>query len=151
MPRKILKAVLGLLIVNGIAYAIGQLMSRQKSSGDELSADFKRLTLWGGNEFMSRAPALRSGKARIRGGGMIIDLREAGLDPGGAELDLDVKGGGALVLVPEDWRVTVDAESSLGGVETAVADEESLDADAPHLHVRARSLAGGVSITTKTA
>jgi hypothetical protein len=151
MARKILKAVLGLLVVNAAAYAVGQLMSRQKSSGDELSADFKRLTLWTGQEFLSRAPALRSGEARVRGGGMIIDLREAGLDPEGAELDLDVKGGGALVLVPEDWRITVDAESSLGGVETAVADEASLDAGAPHLHVRARSLAGAVSIVTKTA
>lgn len=151
MARRILKVLLALAMFNALVYAFGRILSRQGSAGDELSADFKRLTMWGGDEFKSKAVALHSGEARVRGGGMVIDLREAGLDPEGAELDLDVRGGGALVVVPDDWRVTVDAESSLGGIETKVAPEESLPADAPHLHVRAKSIAGGVSITTKSA
>ena len=151
MARRILKAALAFIVINGIIYAIGQLMAKQRSAGDELSANFKRLTLWGGEEFKSKATALRSGEARVRAGGMVIDLREAGLDPHGAELALDVRGGGALVLVPEDLRVTVDADSTLGGVDTTLPRQDALAPDAPHLHVRARSVAGGVSITTKTA
>lgn len=149
MGRKIVRSVLVLLALNAVAYAIGRLISRQHSSGDEISADFTRVALWGGSEFVSRAPALRSGAVRIRGGGMLVDLREAGLDPEGAHLDVDVKGGGALVLVPEEWRITVEADTSLGGIEMALPDEAGLPAEAPHLHVCARSVAGGVSITTK--
>ncbi len=84
MARRILKVLLALAMFNALVYAFGRILSRQGSAGDELSADFKRLTMWGGDEFKSKAVALHSGEARVRGGGMVIDLREAGLDPEGA-------------------------------------------------------------------
>lgn len=150
MVRKILKALVIIALVNAVATAIGRLISRQNSSGDEESADFRRMVMFGGEEFKSKAVAFRSGAVTVRGGGISVDLRDAGLDPDGAELDLDVRGGGALVLVPESWRVTVEQEAAMGGVETDVTPPDSLPEGSPHLTVHASAKGGGIAIKSRT-
>lgn len=151
MVRRILKIVITLAVINAIAAAVGRALSQRRSSGEATSAEFNRFVMFGGEEFESTAVALRSGSATIRGGGAVIDLRRAGLDPSGAELDLDVAGGGALVIVPDTWKVTVDKEATMGGVEADVAAPDSLPDGAPHLRVHAAARGGGISITTKRA
>ncbi len=148
--RKVIKALVVVALVNAAATTIGRLISKQNSAGDEDSADFRRMVMFGGEEFKSKAIALRSGAVTVRGGGISLDLRDAGLDPDGAALDLDVRGGGALVLVPENWIVTVEEESSMGGVETDVTPPGSLPAGAPHLTVHASARGGGIAIKTRT-
>lgn len=149
--RRIFKALVVIALVNAVATALGRLISRQNSSGDEESAAFRRMVMFGGEEFKSKAVALRSGSVTVRGGGISVDLRDAGLDPDGAELDLDVCGGGALVLVPDDWHVTVEQDAAMGGVEADVTPPEVLPEGAPHLTVHASARGGGIAIKTRNA
>jgi hypothetical protein len=149
MRRKVLFGFLGLVFVEVVIYLLGRSMAGRAAVGDEVSADFARTVVWNGDEFRSMAPALRSGVVRILGGGMVIDLRQAGLDPDGARLDLDVVLGGVSVVVRDDWRVTAEANTVLGGLAASVADEDVLPEHAPRLHIAARGRAGGISIRAK--
>jgi|GEM_PF-3933343 len=149
--RRLIKVLVFIAVVNVVAAAIGRVISRQNSSGDEDSADFRRMVMFGGEEFKSRAVALRSGAVTVRGGGISLDLRNAGLDPQGAELDLDVKGGGALVLVPDTWRVMVEQQAAMGGVDTDLAPPETLPEAAPQLTIHAAARGGGIAIKTRTS
>ena len=68
--RKVIKALVVVALVNAAATTIGRLISKQNSAGDEDSADFRRMVMFGGEEFKSKAIALRSGAVTVRGGGI---------------------------------------------------------------------------------
>ena len=57
----------------------------------------------GGNKFPSSADSLKSGTAIASMGGIDLDLRDATLDPAGAELELSATMGGVQVTVRESW------------------------------------------------
>jgi hypothetical protein len=84
-------------------------------------------------------------------GGVDLDLREATLDPSGADLDLSATLGGVNVTVPSEWRVVVEDRATLGGVEALVTDPGELPEDAPLLRVEAAARLGGVAIMTDAA
>ena len=72
-------------------------------------------------------------------------MREAVLDPAGADLRLRAVFGGGQIVVPESWRVTV-AMRGLGGVgDTRSSDD--LPMDAPELRIDATVLFGGFGIS----
>ncbi len=82
-------------------------------------------------------------------GGAKIDLREAHLDSGGADLELDSIMGGIEVRVPSDWRVEMDtSEVRLGGVDVRVPPDNELTGDPPRLRVRASARLGGIVVTS---
>ena len=98
-------------------------------------------------------PHVASTAARFRGawltavfGGVTLDLRGAGLDPGGAAVNATVVFGGAEILVPKGWRISVRSTPIFGGVEDKTDKAGALDESAPTLRVDAVALFGGIDI-----
>jgi predicted membrane protein len=147
--RALLRALLGVALVLGFLRVMGVVISRQATEGDEEADAFSIAAILGGATRVSRAAALREGRVLAASGGVQLDLREATLDPGGAELLLQAYFGGIQVLVPAGWRVVVESDATMGGVDARVTDEAELAADAPALRVEARAVLGGVQVTTR--
>ena len=144
----VVKRVVKVVVVLAALGAVGQLLARRKSFGDETADEFAIANYLGGVERACTAASLRRGAVSVVLGGVELDLREATLDPSGADLELSATLGGVNVTVPSDWRVVVDDRATLGGVEALVTDPEELPDDAPLLRVVARARLGGVSIIT---
>jgi hypothetical protein len=151
MRRKLLRILLGMVAVQVTAWVVGLLISKRMTSGDEQSDEFQVAAVFGGKKFQSRATGLRSGTAVASMGGVDLDLRDATLDPAGAELELKATMGGVQVTVPEDWAVEVDTETRAGGFDVDVTPLEDLPDDAPRLHIHALTRMGGGVVTTKAA
>ena len=111
---------------------------------------FRVMAFLGGAAVASNATALRSIQAKVRLGGMDLDLTGATLSSEGAHVDLDVKAGGVQLTVPAVWRVYVVQHVDKGQVELDVPDPETLPADAPILTVQADVKAGGLVIRAST-
>jgi hypothetical protein len=98
-------------------------------------------------------PHVTSTAERFRGawltaifGGVTLDLRGAGLDPGGAAVNATVAFGGAEILVPKGWRISVRSTPIFGGVEDKTDKTVRLAEDAPVLRIDAVAVFGGVDI-----
>jgi len=148
--------VLVIVVVKVIAvlaglWAVGQVLARRRTAGDDTSDEFAIAVYVGGVQRACKATSLRRGSVSVVLGGVDLDLREATLDPGGADLDLSATLGGVNVTVPSDWRVVVEDRAMLGGVEALVTDPEKLPDDAPLLRVEAGARLGGVAIMTDAA
>ena len=120
----------------------------KRFQGDTTPDDdtFRVMAFLGGAAVASKATALRSIQAKVRVGGMDLDLSGATLSSEGAHIDLDVMAGGVQLTVPDWWRVYVVQHVDKGEVEVDVPDPETLPADAPILTVQADVKAGGVVI-----
>lgn len=148
--RRLVKLLL--FIVGGAvaARAAGLLAASRMDEGSEVSDEFRRLVALNGIEFRSRARGLRRGQVSVLLGGAVVDLREAVLDPAGAEIIADNTLGGLAILVRDDWVVTVDDTRVGGGeVQVDVADPTALPDDAPRLRVRLLTRAAGSSVSTR--
>lgn len=110
---------------------------------------FRVMAFLGGSSISSHALSLRSIQAKVRAGGIDLDLTGATLSPEGAHLDIDVMAGGMEVTVPGGWRVYVVQQVEKGEVEVDVTDPATLPTDAPVLTVQAEVRAGGVTIKAR--
>lgn len=120
------------------------------SFGDEESDAIGLATVMDGKALKSRSRAFRGGSALTLAGASLIDLREAALEPAGAEIELSTVMGGTALVVPEGWRVEVEGASLLGAVQVRLdGAAEDLPADAPTLAVRARALMGSIEVANK--
>ncbi len=135
---------------NALAYGFG-LLARQLflGSGDETTGEFELVTIMEGKQFASRAEQLQSGKVTTVMGGVDLDLRDAVLAPGGADLALFTVMGGVALRVPDTWIVETVGRAFLGGHDTRVAKRGALSADAPVLRVHANTFFGGLDIAAK--
>ena len=120
---------------------------RIATTKDPASNEPTATSVFAGERFESRAPALRAGRVITWFSGHDVDLRGATLDPSGATLDLRTMYGGTQVAIPKGWRVESHVRSILGGTQVDV-DDADLPADAPVLQLRGFSLFGGVRVTT---
>lgn len=150
MAKKLWRIFLWITLAEATAFAVGHLISRKMTTGDEHSDEFQVAAILGGKRFHSNAGALRSGSAVAAMGGMEIDLRDATIDPRGADLDVTATLGGLRVFVPEDWAVDVDADAHGGDVDVDVTALEQLPNDAPRLRIHATTHAGGVAVTARS-
>ena len=146
--RVLVIAVVKVIVVLAGVWAVGQVLARRRTVGDETSDEFAIAVYVGGVQRVCKATSLRRGSVSVVLGGVELDLREATLDPSGADLELSATLGGVNVTVPSDWRVVVDDRARLGGVEALVTDPEELPDEAPLLRVVAYARLGGVSIVT---
>ncbi len=126
--------------------AIGWLVARRLSSGDEQSDDFRIAAICWGKQLASQAPRLRSGSAIAVMGGLELDLRDASPNPDGATLDVYAVMGGVQVTVPPEWVVQVEESTMAGGVDLHLRPNEELSEDAPALQVNAFACMGGIQI-----
>ena len=129
-----------------LASAVGQLVAKRMTFGDENSDAFRLAAIGGGKELRSRATAFRSASALAVMGGVEIDLREATLDPGGATLDVTAVMGGVEITLPPDCAVEIETHGSMGGVDTRLTESTDQQAGAPTLHLRVNAWLGGVQI-----
>ena len=149
--KHLFKALITLVAVSVAMWLVGQRVAKQFQGDTHPDDDsFRLMAFLGGAAAKSRATALRSVKAKVRAGGLDLDLTGATLSPEGAHVDLDVMAGGIQLTVPADWRVYVVQHVEKGEVDIDVADPESLPSDAPILTVQAEVKAGGVAIRSET-
>jgi len=144
--RTLLRAAFRLVLIVAALRALAAIVSRRGNAGDAESDEFSIATFMGGMERVSRATSLRHGRVLACLGGVEIDLREATLAPGGAELVLRACLGGVEVIVSPEWRVVFEGKALAGGVDARVTPESEFAADAPTLRVRALAVLGGVEV-----
>jgi hypothetical protein len=130
------------------ATAIGQVLARRRTWGDDDADDVSMATCFGGIDRSLHGEGLRHVGASAWFGGVNLDLREATLAPEGADVELDAMMGGIKLTVSPDWHVEVDQDVSAGGIEERLTPLEELPPGAPLLHVVARARMGGILVTT---
>ena len=150
--RALLKALLVLAAAATVTRVAALVVSKQFEEGSEVSDEFRRMSVLDGLEFKSRAGGLRSGEIGVALGGARVDLRDATIDPGGATILLENTLGGAVLIVRDDWAVTVD-DTLLGGGDNVVevTPPTDLPDDAPRLDVQVLTRLGGTVITTNAS
>lgn len=108
--------------------------------GDEV---IRTTALFGSNELVVTSQKFKGGAATAIFGGVVIDLRPANLDPGGATMAATALFGAVEVLVPRGWRVEASGTPIFGGLSNQV------DPPAPGaatLKVDVTSMFAGVTI-----
>ena len=145
--KRLFRVLITFAAVSVAMWLAGRRASK-RFQGDTTPDDdaFRVMAFLGGAAVASKATALRSIQAKVRVGGMDLDLSGATLSSEGAHVDLDVMAGGVQLTVPDWWRVYVVQHVDKGEVEVDVPDPETLPTDAPILTVQADVKAGGVVI-----
>lgn len=143
--RRFGKVLLWLVAIGGVLRLAGAIAARLlPSHGDETTDTFDLVTIFDGRELVSRAAAFRFGRAITVFGGLDLDLRDATLDPAGAELCLYTVFGGVRISVPPDVEVDVAGTAVAGG---HVADRPAPEQPIGRLAVGAATVFGGVEVT----
>jgi predicted membrane protein len=73
------------------------------------------VNVFSGGERQVISPNFKGGKITAIFGGIELDLTKAGLAPGVSELELACIFGGATLIVPDDWYITIEVTPILGG------------------------------------
>jgi len=150
---KLIGRLIGLLFTASIVAAIASLIAalgmkqRLPRLVDPDADEVHLVAVFEPIAFSSRATAFRGGTLDTWYGGGVVDLRDAVLGSTGAVLRVRTVFGGAQLVVPETWRVSIEMTSIFGGV----GDTRSIDdlpADAPHLTIEGVALFGGIGITS---
>lgn len=73
------------------------------------------VNVFSGGERQIISQNFKGGKITAIFGGIELDLTKAGLAPGISELELACIFGGATLIVPDDWYITIEVTPILGG------------------------------------
>jgi hypothetical protein len=144
---KLLGLVIGLSVVGAVAGAIAAASQKKKAPPPpDLAADeIDLVTIMDGIEFASAATAFRGGRVTCWYAGVDLDLREATLDPGGADLEVRTAFGGTRVVVAPGVPVTVAGPAIFGGRSNAAGDAPT-GAGAPVLRITGFTVFGGLQV-----
>ncbi len=144
--RRILKWVLGWLFLNTLVWAVGQAITRSKTTSDLTANDVDFYSFWDSRTFIPRSNSLHLVNARVAMAGAIIDLREAIPADGGTAVHVTTLLGGTAVLVRKDWDVEVVEQTKSSEVEVRLETETELPPDAPKVTVHLRTTYGGALV-----
>ena len=144
--RRILKWVLGLLLLDTVVWAVGQAITRSKTTSDLTADDVEFHTFWNSLTFIPRSASLQTVNARVVMAGATIDLRQAKPAEGGTVAYVTTLLGGTAVLVRKDWNVEVVEETKSSEVEVRLDTETELPTDAPKVTVHLRTTLGGALV-----
>jgi hypothetical protein len=149
LVKGLLRLVLLGWIVAWVGGVIGAIAVKRRTvvQDDPAADDVVLVAIFGPLDFASTARRFRGGTVETWFGGGDIDLRDAVLDPAGADLALRAVFGGGQIIVPGSWRVTI-AMRGLGGVGDGRSVDEDESAEGPELRIHATVLFGGYSVTT---
>lgn len=75
------------------------------------------LVTQGGSQLRPTADEVSDGVVSVMMGGIILDLRETELTQRPARLDILSIMGGVELLVPEDWKVQIDVQPTMAGIQ----------------------------------
>jgi len=144
--RRILKWVLGWLVLNTLVWAVGQAITRSKTTSDLTANDVDFFAFWDSRTFIPRSTSLQRVNARVVMAGATIDLREAIPADGGTVVQVTTLLGGTAVLVRKDWDVEVVEETKSAEVEVKLDSETELPPDSPKVTVHLRTTYGGALV-----
>jgi hypothetical protein len=144
--RRILKWVLGLLVLNTLVWAVGQAITRSKTTSDLTADDVEFYSFWDSRTFLPRSTALRRVSVHVVMAGATVDLREAIPADGGTVVDVTTLLGGTAVLVRKDWDVEVVEETKSSEVEVRLDSGTELPPDSPKVTVHLRTTYGGALV-----
>ena len=144
--RRILKWFLGLMVLNTLVWAVGQAITRSKTTSDMAADDVEFQAFWASPTLVPRSTSLRRVNARVVMAGATVDLREAVPADGGTEVYVTTLLGGTAVLVSKDWDVEVVEESKSSGVEVRLDGGTELPPDSPKVTVHLRTTYGGALV-----
>jgi predicted membrane protein len=135
-----------LLIILGVWLLFGLTGARspERSSGakeDELDA----FVMFSGLKRRIESQNFRGGKATSVLGGIELDFTQARLAEGKASVELTAVLGGIEVRAPQTWRVEVEGQPLLGGIEDKHTFAPGTET-APTLHLKASAILGGIEI-----
>lgn len=101
-----------ILIIVGIMFIFRRnSVIKTSENGDDI---FDEMAIFGGTERKFTSENLRGGKITTLFGGSNIDLRGSKIQ-GEANIELFCMFGGTEIMVPEDWKVNMNATAILGG------------------------------------
>ena len=100
-----------ILIIVGVAFFLSRRSG--KESGAEDVNFFDDINIFGGGDKQYVSPNLEGGKVTNIFGGSNIDLRQSHPVPD-AVIEVFTLFGGCEIIVPEDWRVKIEATSIFG-------------------------------------
>ena len=144
-----LLGVLSLVALAAPALAAMREKTRRASEGrdtfDETADELDVAAIFDSLDVVSRSIAFRGGDVIAWYGGGTLDLRQATLDPDGAELRVRAMFGGLEIAVPTTWPVEVHAARSSRERATRAIPHD-VDPSLPTLVVDAQAIFGGVAI-----
>ena len=144
--KRIRKFLFRFMLFNTLVWAVGQAITRSKTSGDLSADDLELYTFWSGTEFVARSPSLRRVKARVLMGGHTVDLRDATPSEDGLDVDVSTLMAGTAVLVSKEWDVEVIEEKKSSNVEVRLDDLLDGSTDRPKVTIRLRTTYGGALV-----
>jgi len=134
------------LVANTVVWAVGQAITRSRTSRDLSGDELEFYTFWNGTEFVPRSPSLRHVKARVLMGGATVDLREAVPSPDGITVDIGTLMGGIAVLVSKEWDVEVVQTTRASSVEVRLDSGAEASSDPPKVTVHLATTFGGALV-----
>ncbi len=149
MKRLVKLAIFG-AIAGWIASVVAALSMKRRlvPNDDPSSSEVDLVAIFGPLDFVTTATDFRGGTVECWYGGGVIDLRDATLDDGLARLRVRAVFGGGQILVPENWRVTVDVRG-IGGVQDARGPAPQSDETAPELVIEGIVVFGGFAVMSE--
>jgi hypothetical protein len=145
--RRILKWLIGLLVLNTVVWAVGQAIARSKTTSDVTADDVDFHAFWNSPTFTPQSTSLRRVNAHVVMAGATVDLREAVPADGGAVANVTTLLGGTAVLVRKDWDVEVIEETKSSEVEVRLDSGIELPSDSPKVTVHLRTTYGGALVS----
>jgi hypothetical protein len=107
--------------------------------------DLGLFTMFSGLNRRIESQQFRGGRASVIFGGIDLDFTGAELAEGKATVELTAILGGMDVRVPRNWKVEVDGNAILGGVDDEHKSEIKED-NPQKLYIRATAILGGIDI-----
>ncbi len=104
-----------------------------------------RQVTFSGAQYRVESQAWKGGELGVTLGGVELDLRNARLEPEGAQLDVHVLMGGLDIRVPDTWQVSCDVAPMFGSAEDGTRSTQG-STNAPRLRVTGSVTLGGVNI-----
>lgn len=145
MWRRLFKTVIAFNALIGLAGLVARYLLNSRGGPDSDEVDL--VTVFEGLHLRSHSTAFMGGSTLALFGGIVFDLRRAQLGPTGANLTVTTVFGGTGIVVPPDWRVEVEPRTWIGGLD--LSHHQPGDLEAPTLHVRVRTLFGGVQVESR--
>ena len=148
---RFLAKLCGILVAASIAASIASavaalnLKRQAPPRPDDAADEIDLVAVMDGAEYANRAPAFRGGRVICWYAGAGVDLREATLDPGGADLEVRTVFGGTRIVVAPGVPVDVSGPAIFSGISDMTAAPEA-PAGAPALRITGFTVFGGLQI-----
>jgi predicted membrane protein len=106
-----------IFIIIGIVFIVSRRRGWNTASSKGIVGDdyVDYVNVFSGGERQIVSQNFKGGKISAVFGGIELDLTKANLAPGASELEIACVFGGATIIVPDDWYVTIQVTPILGG------------------------------------